>query len=518
MTVPHSDETKAPVVGSGRAAGSDASHGSSAMAAFRRLDIPLTIILTVALLLRLAVCIGGALRPSAYIQNDSHGYLSLANDLGAFTSKSGPNYLLSLSRTPVYPVYLSVIHDITGSSVIAPMAVQVLVSVCTVYLTFRLGRTLFGRVAGLGAAAALAIDPVSIAFSAVVLTEALFTFFLVGSLVLLWRPNDPRRWTRGLAAGLLLGLGTLTRPVSIYLSVVLAVAYLVLERKHLRQSVTVAVAFMIGFGVLAGGWIVRNEVVGGGVTISTIESYNLYYYRALGVVEQTQNLSEAQAYEEMSNELKAKLPGHPSPTETSAAERSMATTIIREHPVPYAKEVVKGAIRIVAGPGLDETVYALTGHTTELPNVYAVPYLIAFYILVALGLWSALRARLLRNGVLPVLVILYLLVVASGLEAYFRFRTPMMPFLALFAGVGLATVLGHRSGRPRLGARARGPDPAAASGPDVRPPSGSPAASASSAPGPPRDMHLGVAQERREQAHVVPLPETRSSGESLPDL
>jgi hypothetical protein len=457
----------ASVRGDGSDIDAEASHRSSAVAAFRRFDIPLTIILTVALLLRLAVCIGGALRPSAYIQNDSHGYLTLANDLGAYASKSGANYLLSLSRTPVYPVYLSVIHDVFGSSLIAPMIVQVVVSVCTVYLTFRLGRTLFGRVAGLGAAAALALDPVSIAFSAVVLTEALFTFLLVCSLILLWRPNDPRSWRRGLVAGLLLGLATLTRPVSIYLSVVLAVAYLVLERKHLRQSVTVALAFMIGFGVLAGGWIVRNEVAGGGVTISTIGSYNLYYYRALGVVEQTQNLSQAQAYEEMSNELKAKLPAHPSPTQTSAAEQSMATTIIRQHPVPYAEEVVKGAMRIIAGPGLDETADALTGHTTELPNVYAVPYLIAFYILVALGLWSVWRARLLRNGVLPVIVILYLLVVASGLEAYFRFRTPMMPFLALFAGVGLATVLGHRSGGPRLSARSRGPDAAAASPLDV---------------------------------------------------
>ncbi len=161
-------------------------------------------------------------------------------------------------RTPVYPLYLAVTRTITGSSFIGPMILQVIVGVGVVYVTYRLGLNLFGRRVALCAAMILAVDPLSIVYSSLVLTEVLFTFFVVCSVLLLWRP-DANRWTRGLASGLLLGVATLTRPVSLYLSILLAIGYLILERRRLRQAVVVVLSFLIGFGLIAGGWVVRNE-------------------------------------------------------------------------------------------------------------------------------------------------------------------------------------------------------------------------------------------------------------------
>ena len=406
-------------------------------------DLRLTAILALAGLLRFSVLlIRSRGNGSSWTKGDSADYLTLSRDLDALVSKSNAHFSLSLLRTPVYPLYLAAARTITGSSFIGPLILQVLVGVGVVYVTYRLGLNLYGRRVALLAAVILAIDPLSIVYSSVVLTEVLFTFFLVCSVLLLWRPNA-NRWMRGLASGLLLGVATLTRPVSLYLSILMAIGYLILERKRLRQAVAVVLSFLIGFGLITGGWIVRNDVMGGVATISTVEAYNVLYYRAEGALAEGQNLPLSKARSDVSNQLRAKLPPHPTPAQVDRAEESLGRTIILNNPVGYAKEVLKGGGRLVLGPGGDAFVEATAGHAKDEVDAYGDLYLAVLYTLVVVGLWSAWRGHRLRNCLLPLIVIFYLAIVSSGLEAYSRFRVPIMPFLALLAGAGATAIVGH---------------------------------------------------------------------------
>jgi 4-amino-4-deoxy-L-arabinose transferase-like glycosyltransferase len=401
---------------------------------------PLALVLAVAALLRFGVLLIRSFREKRFLTPDTAGYQTLAKDLGAFTSKSNPHFGLSMLRTPVYPLYLSFTHLITDSRIIGPMTIQVLIGVAVVYVTYRLALSLFGRSVALWAAAILAIDPVSVIYSSLILTETLYAFFLVGAVLLLWRPQD-NRWTRALAAGVLLGLATLTRPVSIYLSVVVAVGYLILERQDLRKAGLVVVAFLIGFGVVAGGWIIRNDVMGGVATISTIEGYNILYYRAVGALAESDHLTQTKAHHRLSKELKHELPRHATPGQVDKAEESLGTKIIREHVTGYVKEAAKGGGRLVFGPGNAELATATAKHVTDVVDGYAIVYLIGCYLLGLIGLWSAWRTYRLRICLLPLLVIIYTVVVSSGLEAYSRFRVPIMPFFALLAGLGLVAIV-----------------------------------------------------------------------------
>jgi hypothetical protein len=87
-------------------------------------------------------------------------------------------------------------------------------------------------------------------------------------------------------------------------------------------------------------------------------------------------------------------------------EQSLATRVIREHLVGYAKEVAKGGARLVAGPGNDEFVPATGGHAHDLVDAYGLVYLVVLYVLVVVGLWWAWRQRRLRNCFIPIVVIL----------------------------------------------------------------------------------------------------------------
>lgn len=416
-------------------------------------DLTLSAILVIAGALRLGVLLIRSSDTSRFLNPDSAGYLTLSRDLSAFVSASHPHFSLSMVRTPVYPIYLAVAGHVTHSAFVGPMLVQVTVAVGLVYVTYRLGFVLFDRTTGLWAALLLGIDPLSIIYSSLVLTETLFAFLLAWSVLLLWHPNESR-WQRGLASGLLLGVATLTRPVSLYLSIPLVIGYLLLERTHLRNAIIVALSFTLGFGFVAGAWVIRNDVMGGVPTISTIESHNLLYYRAVGALEEGHGLPPDVAHSYVSTQLHARLPGHPSLALIDRTEQSLARAIILNNPIGYAKEVLKGGGRLAFGTGGTELEPATAGHAIQIVEAYAVLYLLALYLLVIRGVWAAWRENRLRSCVLPLIALFYVAIISSGLDAYSRFRLPIMPFLALLAGHGAQAIAEARS-RGSFGTRFR---------------------------------------------------------------
>jgi 4-amino-4-deoxy-L-arabinose transferase-like glycosyltransferase len=402
----------------------------------------LATILIVAFCLRVGVLLLRSLHSARFLDVDSHGYLRLSRNLDAFVSKSDPLFSLGLNRTPVYPVYLFATHHITDSQLVGPMLLQVLVGVGVVYVTYRLGLSLFSQPVGLCAAAILAIDPLSILYSSVVLTEALFTLFLTASVLMFWRPSG-NNWRRGLAAGVLLGLATLTRPVSFYLAVPLAVAYLILERNSLRKAALVTVCFLVGFGVLSGGWIIRNYQTTGLTAISSVQGINLLYYRAAGALVESEHISLSAARARLRRQLDRKLPPNANPGQIAQAEQTLGITVIREHLTGYSKEVLAGGARLMFGDAHSQLRTVTGVSVSRLPVAYSLAYLFGLYLLSAFGLWLAWRRQCLRSCVFPIMAIAYTIIVSSGEEAYSRFRMPMMPFLALIAAVGATTLLGR---------------------------------------------------------------------------
>ena len=78
-----------------------------------------------------------------------------------------------------------------------------------------------------------------------------------------------------------------------------------------------------------------------------------------------------------------------------------------------------------------------------IPLIYALAYLLVLYTCVAFGVWEVARheKRLWASHAFIWWLILCLVVLAAGPEAYARFRVPVMPLLALYAGRGLNALL-----------------------------------------------------------------------------
>ena len=202
------------------------------------------------------------------------------------------------------------------------------------------------------------------------LTESLFTLLLLVAIGLLVRSRQIDSTAPAGAAGVVLALAMLVRPVAEYLPVVIVVVLVLVARGTIppRRTAALALAFLVGFAVPGGAWLLRNYERTGVPIISTIDGHNMLQYRAVGaLVESGQPRQVAQ------HDVLVRLAPHVRPGENAArvsrAELRVGLTILREHPVGALRDWAKGEARLLLGPARTETAVLLTGRESVKPAV-----------------------------------------------------------------------------------------------------------------------------------------------------
>ncbi|MCS7034724.1 MAG: glycosyltransferase family 39 protein [Phycisphaerae bacterium] len=244
----------------------------------------LLILLLVALGLRLAWGLSQPVEEDAMFRSlpDQRDYLLLGRSLldRGTLAMTDPRFgeEVRAFRPPGYPIFVA----ICGGHVRTVRVVQALLDTSTVLAVVLLGSRWMSPAAALLAGWIVAVHPFLVFFTSLVLTETVFTAFLVWGMTLLacsgQGPPSPRsspRWWVGLA---LLAAAVNVRPTAAPLVAILAVsaAYL-LKRDVGGRAVWMSVA---GVAVTAGAllpWAVRNRfVLGEWVWTSTNSGFTLY--------------------------------------------------------------------------------------------------------------------------------------------------------------------------------------------------------------------------------------------------
>jgi hypothetical protein len=233
---------------------------------------------------------------SALIQLDSATYLEPGRNLllhGRFVVDGIPDLL----RTPGYPLFLA-ITSLAGLT--AAAVVNVILSVFSVFLVWRLGRVVSGedRIA-LCAAWIFAFEPMSVVHSVCLASDTLFLTLYLLSMERLAVFLRSRRLPALVAAGLWLAAATFVRPVSYYLPVALAIGlFVVLARKHSIRWKAPAL-LLIGVMPWLAAWQIRNRIETGYNGFSSISDVNLYFLTAAEVTARV----EHRPWLEVRNEL-----------------------------------------------------------------------------------------------------------------------------------------------------------------------------------------------------------------------
>ncbi len=173
-------------------------------------------------------------------------------------------YALRSWRAPFYPFFLAAVYGVWGYSHAAVQWVQVLIGAFTAVLMYRLARLTVPRAAVLTGILVALYGPLA-ASAAEVMTEVWYTFWSMGSVLLLWpaatcaasgesRQPHTQPW-RLIVGGIFLGLSALTRPVGLLLWPALVVS--AWSNAGTRGLVRAAVVFAALACVLA-PWSMRN--------------------------------------------------------------------------------------------------------------------------------------------------------------------------------------------------------------------------------------------------------------------
>lgn len=393
----------------------------------RQFLLILAAVVGVAFVLRLIVCWElsgtGAVRQPA-VTTDMATYQRIAREI---LDGKWPEFFYY--QPLYYAVFLPVVYLLTAKSVWGVLLVQTLLGTAAVWLTGLAGARLFGRRAGIVAAALLALARFSIFYTPFLLMATLQAFWmalLVYLAVVAWqRP----RWWRWLLLALAASAATLTRG-----NVLLLVPGLlaVLVWRHRRQPV-LAAGLAVGF--LAVVYLPQLPF--------SLRNYH-HYGRWIGPS------SAMDAVLALGNTPEAPPGGLEYPPSYHEAMR--LANLPGDQRVPVLHQMLGWAKRepLVFGE-LKFRTLLLFWNREEIPNnvIYSyhgakslllkLPILLGFAVIGTLGVFGMLLSWRWRS---PSRLYLYfaVLMYCAGTVLFYvlaRFRVPMVPWLCLFAGNGV---------------------------------------------------------------------------------
>ena len=436
-------------------------------------------ILALAFTLRLGLFISAWLITgdfSVFYSGDSMSYLRPAKELiesGTFSSSGR----LGLFRTPGYPLML-VPGVWIGHPELVAISLQILLSCATVWLVFLIARRISGSErSALLCAFLYSIEPVSVVYSTQLLSETLFTFLLVLFLYGLGRYLNSRSTVFLILSALSLTASAYVRPIGFFLPIPIAVFLLVClvlrSSGKIKGLVHISLFILICF-LGTGLWQWRNWQVTGYSGFANVAVYSLYYYQAGPVVAKKEGIS---FYRYLKEEgwFKSEVyySRHPEQRKWPLSKRMKYMTreglkTLMANPGIFIPIFASGMVRVLLDPeavsflkiyGLYPKEGGLLGLAVDKGIVAAMgfllkerPLLVAAlvgfgFILLQYYLAGAaliLRRDLIRAEILLlVLVMGYFLVLSSGGGALGRFRHPIMPGLAILAGLGYPILFHH---------------------------------------------------------------------------
>jgi|GEM_PF-1832835 len=397
----------------------------------------------------------------AFIAPDSFEYDHLGVNLATgngFSEVSTAPFVPDIARTPVYPLVLAALYAVGGHRPVLGVALGVVFGVLACVLAAQLGRDAYGGAVGIVAGFLLAIDEVSAVYSIMLMTETLFTVFILLAALDQGRYLREGRMVRAVSSAIWTGLAILTRPIGLFLPLLSGPVLAGIGPNRTRQLRVVLTASVVIVGMaFPTVWTLRNYLVSGLAQPTSLIAINGYYYRAVPLegASPDPNLPRLAA-----------LPGSSTGDENAhvlMAMENRSLQLVLANPLGYARIHASGILRML-GPDRDalgqltkgvpptavsattvssfiaETVHNHRPETSGIILDLESAQLVFLYALAIVGTWAGIRQLgRTRHTILFWSLIGYFLAI-SGPEAYPRFRVPIMPFISILAALGVRTV------------------------------------------------------------------------------
>jgi len=342
-------------------------------------------------------------------------------------------------REPAYPVYLGALFKVFGRSYPVVLAGNCLLAVLALLFLFLVGRDLFGPETAFLALAVGTVYPAFVFYAAEPVRE---TALLAVSALGLWalvralgRPGGAAFAGAGAAQALACLTTTVFLPFSLGLAPPLI---LLLCRDRLRDALRWTAIYVGVFALLYCPWLIRNQLVFHRFIPGTSISASAILYSYLIVPQELGGTPQEAALLVADPVYRAISLGDPDRRDAlfarAAAER------IRRNPWSYARlatwRLFIDQWRFCPRPRTDPGTHRLRWWLSLLSNGWIIP-------LGFLGLLLS-RGRPARASVLY-LFVLAVSLVYSAILTMLRYRTPLMPWMILYACLALRLLWSRRT-------------------------------------------------------------------------
>jgi tetratricopeptide (TPR) repeat protein len=348
-------------------------------------------------------------------------------------------------QAPLYPYFLGSLQLILGHNLWLIRLIQIALGAISCALIFRAGRELFSRQAGIAAGLILAGYAPGIFFDGLIEKSILDLFFLSLLLWLLSQVRVGRRWSQWLAMGVVLGLLGLSRENALILAAVLPLWIgLYFSESPILTRLQWIGLFFAGFCLVLLPVGLRNLTVGGEFKLTTSQSGPNFY---IGNNPSADGTYESVRYAIGEPHLEGK-------DAKRLAERALGRSLTPGEVSDYWLHKSWNHIRSQPGQWLQflGKKWLLVWNAREIEDSDD------FYIYQQWSWLLSFLAWFNHFGILAPLAIvgifltvkqwrqlwvLYAMILslAGSVAVFFvfgRYRFPLVPFLALFAGAGIA--------------------------------------------------------------------------------
>ncbi len=398
--------------------------------------------------------------------------------LSNFSEEMGPSYLMYYPdgwMMPAYPVFLAAVYSVAGVHPFVAIFIQLLLSLLSVVLIYRIGMLLFknNTIAAL-AALIYAIDIHSIYSANEMLTDTLFVLLLLAGTYYFLKGMLSGKFTVFFIGTMFIGLACLTRLLVMIYPVVLIMILLFFSKNNWKWKLKATLSYLLVIFFVAGIWSYRNYRQYERWQVTTHSGWTLLFYYASFTKQRVthQNLDSIRvAFQEQADSLgfrKSK-----NIFDQSAIYNKVASAYIKEHKGAYVVANLQGCLNMflaIGNRGMATTFgwnknapkesFAVITPQRILENFTVSPretilgliimlFLALQYIGAFIGIIKLFIHRKFMVVSLILLSIAYFAAV-SGVLGTYRFKLPVVPMICIAAGYGYGNLKKKEQETPKV--------------------------------------------------------------------
>ena len=429
---------------------------------FRHLP-SIRLILFVAFLIRLGIfgiALWQANDLTIFHSKDTSTYLTPARELLA-SGNFAVNNVPEVIRTPGYPLFLTIglfAHNVE----VITITLQIILSIISCYLIFLIGKIITNENSARFAALLFCFEPLSITYAYYLLSETLFVFLILLTfyyfVLFLKRDN----YLNLIASATVLVTAIYVRPIAYYLIIFWVILIFLKGKQFFRGGLL----FLLLTFYPLGAWHVRNISRADYNGFSAVSDVMLYFYHASSIEAQQKSLPLRQIIENKGYyDVKTYYQVHPEQQNWTESQRyefwsQEGIATIRKAPIMFTGIYLKGLGVTLLDPGSADFLrllnqYPKSGSFTisvkseglikiitankllVFISLLFLTYLICIYFFSLIGVRDLLKIDN-SSGRLLLITCAYLFLLSGGVVAIARLRAPIMPFLLIIAGHGIA--------------------------------------------------------------------------------